>query len=366
MVVKAGCPVNISDVKAKRIRKALVSWYLKHKRKMPWRETRDPYRIWLSEVMLQQTQVKTVIPYYHRFLERFPTIEALARGDLQDILKMWEGLGYYARARNFHRATGIVTRDYGGSVPADWETFIQLPGVGEYTAAAVQSLAFGHPHAVVDGNVKRVLARLFAIEDPVNRPKAYKQFKDIAGTLLDREQPGNFNQAIMELGALICKPARPTCDHCPVQPDCISYQHDRVDEFPKKEKRKPVPTLQMVAGVIRKKGRFLITRRKPAGLLGGLWEFPGGELQKGEAAAAGCIRAIQDKTGLKLDTDKRLARINHAYTHFKITLEVFVCQVRPGSRVRLNGPVDFDWVRPEQLDDYAFPKANLKFMHLIV
>jgi len=357
--------VKIIDEKAQRIRKSLVRWYLKHKRKMPWRETQDPYRIWLSEVMLQQTQVQTVIPYYHRFLERFPTVQDLARGDLQDILKMWEGLGYYARARNFHRAAGVITNDYGGQVPEDWEAFIALPGVGEYTAAAVQSLAFGQPHAVVDGNVKRVLARLFAVEEPVNKPKTYKQLKDIAGTLLDRKQPGNFNQAIMELGALICKPAKPLCDHCPVQKDCISFQFDRVDEFPKKEKRKPVPKLNMVAGVIRKKGRFLITRRKPEGLLGGLWEFPGGELVEGETDAAGCIRIIHEKTGLKVNIDNHLARVNHAYTHFKITLEVFVCQVQPGSRVRLNGPVDFDWVRPAQLGDYAFPKANLKFMHLI-
>lgn len=357
--------MKIKDAKARRIRKALVRWYLKHKRKMPWRETGDPYRIWLSEVMLQQTQVKTVIPYYHRFLERFPTIQDLARADLQDILKMWEGLGYYARARNFHRAAGVVTSSYGGNVPDDWETFLQLPGVGEYTAAAVQSLAFGHPHAVVDGNVKRVLARLFVVADPINKPKTYKLLKNIARVLLDRKQPGYFNQAIMELGALICKPANPNCDRCPVQNDCISYQRGQVDAFPKKEKRKPVPKLLMVAGVIRKKGRLLITRRKPEGLLGGLWEFPGGELQPGEDAATGCIRTIREKTGLKVDVDQHLANVDHAYTHFKIHLEVFACQVQPGSRVRLSGPVDFDWVRPAQLDNYAFPKSNLKFRHLI-
>jgi len=213
--------------------------------------------------------------------------------------------------------------------------------------------------------VKRVLARLCAIEDPVNKPKAYKQFKAIAATLLDRKQPGNFNQAIMELGALICKPANPACEQCPVQTDCVSYQRDCVAAFPKKEKRKPVPTRRMVAGVIRKKDRLLITRRKPEGLLGGLWEFPGGELHPGEDAAAGCIRTIGEKTGLKVDIDKHLTRVNHAYTHFKILLEVFTCRVRPGSRVRLSGPVDFDWIRPIQLDDFAFPKANLKFMHLI-
>ncbi|MCP3953979.1 MAG: A/G-specific adenine glycosylase, partial [Desulfobacterales bacterium] len=281
---------SVSQARASRIRRNLISWYRRHQRRMPWRDTRDPYRIWLSEVMLQQTQVKTVIPYYHRFLRRFPTIQDLARGDLQDVLKLWEGLGYYARARNFHRAAGVVTDTFGGRVPDHWAEFIKLPGVGEYTASAVQSLAFGRPHAVVDGNVKRVLARLFAIKDPVNRPATYKMLKQIATQLMDRAQPGTFNQAIMELGALVCKPASPACDRCPIKTDCACLKSDSVGDFPKKEKRKPVPTVPMVAGVIRKNGKFLITRRKPEGLLGGLWEFPGGALQKGEDAAVGCVR----------------------------------------------------------------------------
>ena len=171
MVVLMSSVLKMSAAKERRIRQGLVGWYGKHQRRMPWRDTRDPYRIWLSEVMLQQTQVKTVITYYHRFLERFPTLEDLARGDLQEVLKMWEGLGYYARARNFHRAAGVVADAYDGRIPDRWEVFIKLPGVGEYTAAAVQSLAFGHPYAVVDGNVKRVLARLFLISEPVNKPE---------------------------------------------------------------------------------------------------------------------------------------------------------------------------------------------------
>jgi A/G-specific adenine glycosylase len=355
----------VNPGKARRIRQHLMRWYATHQRRMPWRETRDPYRIWLSEVMLQQTQVKTVIPYYHRFLKRFPTIQDLACGDLQEVLKMWEGLGYYARARNFHRAAGVVTDEYDGCIPDRWEVFIKLAGVGEYTASAVQSLAFGHPHAVVDGNVKRVLARLFLISEPVNKPAVYKELKALATRLMDRERPGTFNQAIMELGALVCKPASPECGRCPVQGDCGGFQENRVNEFPKKERRKPVPTVHMIAGVIRKKGNVLITRRKPEGLLGGLWEFPGGELQKGEDAAAGCVRAIRETTGLKVEIDTHITRVKHAYTHFKIWLDVFYCRVLPGSRVRLNGPVDFHWIRLDDLDAYAFPKANIKFMHLL-
>ncbi len=278
---------------------------------------------------------------------------------------MWEGLGYYARARNFHRAAGVVTETFDGCVPDQWAAFIKLPGVGEYTASAVQSLAFGHAHAVVDGNVKRVLARLFAIKAPVNKPATYKMLKHIATQLMDRARPGTFNQAIMELGALVCKPAKPVCSRCPVQVDCECLKNDSVGNFPKKEKHKPVPTVPMVAGVIRKKGKLLITRRKPEGLLGGLWEFPGGELQKGEDAAVGCVRAIRETTGLKVEINTPLSRVKHAYTHFKIELDVFYCRVWPGSSVRLNGPADFRWVNLAELDDYAFPKANKKFMDLL-
>lgn len=357
--------MKLSAAKERRIRQALIRWYGKHQRRMPWRDTRDPYRIWLSEAMLQQTQVKTVIPYYHRFLKRFPTIQDLARSDLQEVLKMWEGLGYYARARNFHRAAGVVTDEYHGCIPASWAEFIKLPGVGAYTAAAVQSLAFGHPHAVVDGNVKRVLARMFLIKEPVNKPAAHRICQEIATRLMDRDQPGTSNQALMELGAMVCKPSKPECGICPVQKDCESFKNDRVNEFPKKEKRKPVPMVPMTAGVIRKKGNVLITRRKPEGLLGGLWEFPGGELQKGEDAAIGCVRAIRETTGLKVEIDSHITRVKHAYTHFKIRLDVFYCRVLPGSRVRLNGPVDFRWTGLHDLGAHAFPKANIKFMHLL-
>ena len=254
MAVKVG----VSEAKARRIRQRLIRWYENHKRQMPWRDIDDPYRIWLSEVMLQQTQVKTVIPYFHRFLKRFPTIQDLAYADLEEVLKLWEGLGYYARARNFHRAAGVVADTHSGQVPDDRATFIKLPGVGEYTASAVQSLAFGHPHAVVDGNVKRVLARLFLITAPVNKPATCKVLKTIAGQLLDRREPGTFNQAIMELGALVCKPANPDCRRCPVENDCLTLKENQVGDLPRMEKRKPVPTVLMVAGVIRKKGKILI------------------------------------------------------------------------------------------------------------
>jgi A/G-specific adenine glycosylase len=246
-------------------RKALVEWYLAAKRDLPWRNTDDPYRIWVSEVMLQQTQVNTVVPYYQKFVQRFGDLKRLARADLQAVLKVWEGLGYYARARNLHRAAGIVLKEHAGVIPDRWEDFHKLPGVGDYIAAAVLSLAFEKPFPVVDGNVKRVLARLLAMENPVNAPAAAKNFQGTADALLDRDQPGTFNQAMMELGAVVCKPQNPLCDRCPVSKMCQAYNSDQVLKFPKKLKKPPTPQYRIAVGIIFKNGRVLITRRQPSG-----------------------------------------------------------------------------------------------------
>ncbi len=342
------------------IQSALRGWYTAHHRKLPWRETREPYRIWVSEVMLQQTQVSTVIPYYQKFMEVFPTAEELARSDQQQVLKMWEGLGYYARARNLHKACRIVAEKYRGQIPDDVETFLALPGVGEYIASAVLSIAFAVPLAVVDGNVKRVLSRLFLIEEPVNRPAGYKIYREPAKQLLDRNDPGNHNQAVMELGALICTPGRPACEHCPVREHCRAHKRGKTGQFPVRLKPKPVPTRKIAAGVVIKDGSLLITRRKPDGLLGGLWEFPGGGIKKGEEAGSACIREICEETGITAAVTEHLAHVRHAYTHFKIEMDVFLCEYRSGD-VRLNGPVDHKWIPVKALDDHAFPRANLKF-----
>ena len=315
--------------------------------------------------MLQQTQVATVIPYYFRFLDMFPTIKDLAAADLEQVLKMWEGLGYYARARNFHKAARIVAFEKGGKVPDSLEAFTALPGVGDYIGAAVQSIAFGHAFAVVDGNVKRVLARLFCDDTMVNLPAAHKQFKKHADTLLDRHRPSAFNQAVMELGALVCVPAKPKCGICPVAQYCCAQIRHLTEAYPKRRKTKKVPTHQIAVGVIVKNGKVLITRRKLDGLLGGLWEFPGGKLKKGETAEAACAREILEETGLTIRIGPHLTRVNHAYTHFKINMDIFLCRAAAG-RVRLNGPIDFKWVTLKELDRFAFPKANLKFIPMLL
>ena len=347
---------------------ALHAWFDIHHRKMPWRaeagEIPDPYGIWVSEVMLQQTQVKTVIPYYLRFMEKYPTIGDLAGADLDALLKSWEGLGYYARCRNLHRAAHVVVRELDGRIPDTFAEFKALPGVGDYIASAVLSIAHGAPHAVVDGNVKRVLARLFCMDTPVNHSSAHKIFKVQAEELLDRERPGDFNQALMELGALVCTPKKPQCSTCPLTAFCQSLAADCVADFPKRLKAKKVPRHHISVGIVRRGKELLITRRKPEGLLGGLWEFPGGKVEAGETAEAACVREIKEETGLTVAVTGHLTRVAHAYTHFKIEMDVFYCDHVSG-RVSLNGPTDHRWISRDRFSEFAFPKANLKFIPLI-
>jgi A/G-specific adenine glycosylase len=345
----------------KFIRKSLTAWYLKNNRTLPWRKTDDPFSIWVSEMMLQQTQVNTVIPYYQRFVNQFPTIKHLAAADLQQVLKLWEGLGYYARARNFHKAAQMVMKIHDGRVPETWDAFKALPGVGDYIAAAVLSIAFGKPYPVVDGNVKRVLARLFEIGTPVNHSSSFKAFQSIAGKLLNRDDPGMFNQAVMELGALVCKPSSPACDNCPLAKMCLAHQHQNTSSYPVKLKKAPVPEHHIAVGVIFKNNNVLIIRRPERGLLGGLWEFPGGRILTDEPPETACRREIKEKANLTVTIASTLTRIRHAYTHFKIVADIFICDYESG-RVRLNGPAAYEWVSLDKLEVFPFHKSNLKFI----
>ena len=356
--------IRIKQTLQNHIRQSLLKWYDNNKRDLPWRKTDNPYDIWVSEVMLQQTQVATVIPYYRRFLDRFANVQQLARAELQVVLKCWEGLGYYARARNLHRAADIVLKKYGGAIPNNHETFRQLPGVGDYIAAAVQSIAFGNPYAVVDGNVKRVLARLFCLSAPVNQPKSLKIYKQYATLLLERNQPGRFNQAIMELGALVCTPSNPLCDACPLSVVCQAYTKGRIGEFPHKLKRQPIPQYQIAVGVVQRGSKMLITRRQNQGLLGGLWEFPGGKIIGSEKPSQACLREIKEEVNLTAEIISYIGQIKHAYTHFKIVMDVFLCRYLAG-KIELNGPQDARWISVDDLDHYPFPKANHKFIPML-
>ncbi len=350
---------NISN-----LRNNLLGWYHENHRPLPWRQTDDPYHIWVSEVMLQQTQVNTVIPYYERFLACFPDIETLAGADLQDVLKIWEGLGYYARARNLHRAAQMVVTDSNGTIPSAIEEFRKFPGVGEYIAAAVMSIAFHQPHAVVDGNVKRVLARLLCLDVAVNETGTRKVFRIESEKLLDPLNSGEFNQGMMDLGARICTPARPDCAACPISTHCCAYHRKEIRRYPKRSPARSIPEYHIATGVVYKRGKVLITRRQPEGLLGGLWEFPGGKVDEGETQEEACVREIKEEANLTVSVRSYLTRVRHAYSHFRIEMDVYECDYTSG-RVKLNGPVDFRWVSLSQLDQFPFPKANLKFIPLL-
>jgi A/G-specific adenine glycosylase len=342
-----------------RIRSDLGRWYDANRRDLPWRRSRDPYAIWVSETMLQQTQVATVIPYYERWMACFADVCRLAAADLQAVLKSWEGLGYYSRARHFHRASQIVVREHGGRVPADPAAFGSLPGVGPYIAAAVLSIAFRHPLAVVDGNVKRVLARFLQLDFPVNASGAHKVFAPIAAGWLDVKRPGRFNQAMMELGALVCTPRQPRCRDCPIHDGCRSLAHGSQTEYPRRLARRAAPTHRLATGVVRRNGRVLIVQRPAEGLLGGLWEFPAVRLADGQTTDDAGVAAISALLGIRLRFLARAGRIRHAYTHFKIEAEVLCCLYAAG-RVRCKGLPAHRWVKPGELADFPLTGAAHK------
>lgn len=342
-----------------RFQADLLAWYHAHHREMPWRQTRDPYAIWISEAMLQQTQVATVIPYYHRFLARFPTVESLAEAPMDDVLKLWEGLGYYSRARNLQRAAQLIVAEHGGQPPADYDALLSLPGFGPYTAAAVGSIAFGLPEAVLDGNVIRVIARLERIDKDVTKPTVKAALQGLADRFLDPESPGDHNQAMMELGATICTPRVPACPRCPVSSHCrVREELADPSVLPFKAPRKARPHYQIAVGLIwNSEGKLLIARRPDQGLLGGLWEFPGGKQEPGEALAETCVREIREELGIEAAVRAPFRSVDHGYTHFSITMHAFHCDFVSGMPKPLHSTA-VRWVSPDELVDFAFPKAN--------
>lgn len=335
---------------------ALLSWYAENKRGLPWRKTSDPYRILVSEVLLQQTRVEQAIPYYFRFLEKFPDLRALADADIGSVLKAWEGAGYYSRARNLHKAANDALARYGG-LPKTYASLLSLPGVGPYTAAAVSSIAFGENHAVLDGNVVRVLSRYLALKKDAGQSGTKAKLLAFAQENLPSGKAGDYNQALMELGATVCLPKKPSCARCPLRKNCEAFALGTQESFPVKKKKKPVPHYQIACAVVRKGGKILICQRKQEGFLGGLWEFPGGKAEPGESFAQAAKREVLEETGVHVRVGKKIASVNHAYSHFKITLHAFEAEWVSGIPRPL-GCGKVLWVRPSDLEKYAFPKAN--------
>lgn len=348
----------------RRLVNRLLRWYARERRDLPWRRTRDPYRIWVAEVMLQQTQVDTVIPYYKRFLRRFPTLSNLARASLDAVLKAWEGLGYYARARHLHAAARRIVVQHGGRFPRAFPEILALPGIGRYTAGAIASIAFDQRVPVLDGNVRRVLCRVFNIDADPSQSATQKRLGSLATWLLPRDRPGAFNQALMELGSQVCTPRRPRCSICPLRDLCEARRLGIQESLPAKRLRRARPHYDIAAGVIWKDNRLLIAQRPARGLLGGLWEFPGGKVRAGESLAHAARREIVEELGIQVQVGEKMATLEHAYTHFRITLHVFRCRYVSGQPKAL-GCAAWRWVTPRQLDRYAFPTANRRIIAML-
>jgi len=344
---------------------ALGGWWKKHDRDMPWRRTGDPYAIWVSEVMLQQTQVATVIPYYQRWMARFPDVRALARAPIDDVLKLWEGLGYYSRGRNLHRAARDVVDRFDGALPADVSELRTLAGVGRYTAGAIASIAFGLDEPVLDGNVERVLCRTLGIRTNPRQASTARTLWSAARRLIPPGRAGAVNQAMMDLGAMVCTRRKWSCGACPLAGVCIANQRGLQDALPAKAKRPPTPHYIIAAGVIRKRGRVLIGRRRPEAMLGGLWEFPGGKVERGETLVQAVRREVAEEMGIEVEVGQEIAVVKHAYSHFSITLHAFACRHISG-RARAIGCDAYKWVGVGELEDYAFPRANRKIIEAMV
>ncbi len=347
------------ELRTVAIRRALLKWYDANARDLPWRRTRDPYAIWISEVMLQQTRIETAIPYYHRFLKALPNVRRLANAELDDVLKLWEGLGYYGRARNLHTAARAILISHGGRIPTTFDELISLPGVGRYTAAAVASIAFGEPKAVLDGNVIRVITRMDCIRGDPKQSRIRDRLWRRAEEGLDSRRAGDFNQAMMELGATICLPRNPRCTDCPANEFCLARQRGTQSRFPIRAKTKQLPRRVVAVGLIWKAGKLLIDKRKPEGLLGGLWELPGGKIHAGESAENAIVREVQEELNVRVRAIRRVMTVDHAYSHFRVRLHVIECRFVSGA-VRCIACDDFRWVRPAELKRLAFPAANQK------
>jgi A/G-specific adenine glycosylase len=339
------------------ISRRLLEWYRLQARPLPWRGQTDPYATWVSEIMLQQTRVETVIPYYLRWMERFPTLEKLAAASEQEVLAAWEGLGYYSRARNLHSAARQVMDEYQGVIPGQPSALERLPGIGRYTAGAIASIAFGQDEAALDGNIRRVLARLFNMDEPAYSGAGQRRLWDYARQHLPPGRAGDYNQALMDLGASLCTPHSPACLVCPLADVCQAQRLGRQAELPVLKARAPVPHYTVTAAVIRRGGQVLIARRPSKGLLGGLWEFPGGKVEPGEELAAGLVREIGEELGTVIRVGEAFGVYEHAYTHFRVTLHAFISAL-DGPEPQPLEASELRWVYPHELAQFPMGKID--------
>jgi len=360
----------------KEIAERLIEWHDPEQRLLPWRNAaagfRAPYAVWISEIMAQQTRLETVADYFVRWMERFPTIEALAAADQQDVLTIWQGLGYYARARNLHKAAQQVIADHDGVLPNNRVDLLKLPGIGEYTAGAILSMAFAKPEPVLDGNVKRVLSRLADVAEPVDERATIKAMWAVARDLVEAAPDGSagaLNEALMEFGAKLCTPTSPRCLICPLVAHCLAAQNGTQHERPVMLPKKKVPHFDVAAGVVWQgdpfESKLLIAQRPQDGMLGGLWEFPGGKEEEADGGLEACLRReLVEELAIRVAVGEQIATVKHAYTHFKITLVAFHARFLGGAGDHADpqaiGCADWRWIDFSELDDFPFPVTDRK------
>jgi len=341
----------------------LLAWYDAQKRDLPWRINRDPYRVWVSEIMLQQTRVETVKPYYESFMKKFPTIEALANAPEEEVLKAWEGLGYYSRARNLQAAAREVQAEYGGVVPDTREEISRLKGIGPYTAGAILSIAYEKPEPAVDGNVMRVFSRLLYMEDDIAKPSTRNKMEHLVRQTIPQGRAGDFNQALMELGALVCLPRNPQCLTCPVFDYCLARREGVQDELPVKGKAKPPRPVNLAVAVVMRDGQVLINKRPEQGLLAGMWEFPMVETD----GRNGCdqqemlLVGLRERFGVEAEIIERLSPVQHTFSHLQWNMDVYRCDWIEGDQV----PPSARFVPRDELGTFVFPVAHHKILAMV-
>lgn len=329
----------------------LLDWYRINARRLPWRGSPDPYAIWVSEIMLQQTRVEVAIPYYERWMQRFPTVQTLADASEEEVLRQWEGLGYYSRARNLHKTARLVLKHHGGQLPRDTQLLRRLPGIGRYTAGAIASIAFGLDEPILDGNLRRVLSRVFDVKEPADSPGGERILWKLAAEHLPPGMAGDYNQALMDLGASICLPKNPRCLICPLMELCTARQEGTQAARPVLKAKKEIPHRVYAAAVIVRRGRVLLARRPPGGLLGGMWEFPNGQVRGEPGRGLGAV--LRTGYGLRVRQKEPLGTINHAYTHFSVTTHIYRCQL-----ISLTEDRNLRWVPMRDLGSYPMGRID--------
>lgn len=346
------------DLAQAAVRSALLAWYDRVRRDLPWRRTRDPYAIWVSEMMLQQTQVATVLDYYARWMQTFPDVQTLAAASEDAVLAAWQGLGYYSRARNLLRGARAVVTDHGGQVPRTLESLRKLPGIGPYSAGAIASIAYGLRTPLVDGNVVRVLCRLAALRGDPSRAPLRRQLWDLAGKLVPERRAGDFNQALMELGATVCTPKAPRCDTCPVRGQCLAAAQGSPERLPELPARPQATKLHMVAAVAVRRGRALVVRTpETAARWAGMWQFPAAELEPRELPEAAVRRVLHAAVGLHATPKGLITVVKHGVTRYRITLDAY--RVEPaGGAARASAGSAVAWRTADELRDLAMPAAH--------